>query len=280
MRFLYNWILYFMIIAQISDLHLRTDGRPLKGKVDSVAALEAATRHLNALSPRPDLVLVTGDLVNKALAQDYAGLRRMLDQLAMPYYVIPGNHDDRAMMHETFFDLGYLPDDDSFLHYTLEDHPLRLVGLDTKHDDGDGGEYCARRLAWLDATLSERPDRPTFIFMHHPPFATGIGFMDKPAFIGADDLQAVIARHSQVKHIVSGHMHRDITVAWGGTVVSVAPSVVFQMAMDFNDGAKSGFVLEPSACPMFLWREDQGVIAHRSIIGDYGPKHPFVVDPL
>jgi len=269
-----------MIIAQISDMHLRTDGRPLKGKIDSVAALDAAIKHLNALSPRPDMALVTGDLVNKALAQDYAGLRRELDRLEMPYYVIPGNHDDRAMMSDTFADLGYLPVDGKFLHYTLEDYPLRLIGLDTKHDEGDGGEFCAERLAWLDDTLGNQPDRPTFIFMHHPPFATGIGFMDDPAFIGSGELEAVVARHSQIKHIVCGHMHRDITVSWGGTVATVSPSVVFQMSMDFNDGAKSGFVLEPAACPMFLWRPDQGVIAHRSIIGDYGPKHSFVVDPL
>lgn len=269
-----------MIIAQISDLHLRTDGQLLKGKIDSVAALDSAILHLNSLPVRPDMALVTGDLVNKALAQDYAGLRRNLDRLEMPHYVIPGNHDDRTMMRETFADLDYLPQTGNFLHYTIEDYPLRLIGLDTKRDDSDGGEFCAERLAWLDKTLSEQPDRPTFIFMHHPPFATGIGFMDDPVFIGADDLKAVISRHSQIQHIICGHMHRDITVGWGGTVVTVSPSIVFQMAMDFNDGAKSGFVLEPAACPVFLWRPEQGVIAHRSVIGDYGPKHPFVVDPL
>ncbi|NQU56056.1 MAG: metallophosphoesterase, partial [Rhodospirillales bacterium] len=166
-----------MIIAQISDLHLRTDGRLLKGKIDTVAALNAAIEHLNSLSPRPDLVLATGDLVNKAHEQDYQFMRRQFDRLEMPICVIPGNHDDRHMMRKNFIDQGYFSDDSPFLHYSLEDYPLRLIGLDTKRDGHDGGEMCAERLGWLEDTLSAAPERPTMIFMHHPPFISGIGFM-------------------------------------------------------------------------------------------------------
>ena len=62
-----------MIIAQISDLHLRTDGQLLKGKIDTVASLEATIEHLNSLTPRPDPILATGDLVNKARESGLAG---------------------------------------------------------------------------------------------------------------------------------------------------------------------------------------------------------------
>jgi len=269
-----------MIIAQISDLHLRSDGRLLKGKVDTVAALDAAIEHLNALTPRPDLVLATGDLVNKAHVQDYRLMRQHFERLEMPVFVLPGNHDDRDMMRKNFVDLGYLPADGPFLHYVLEDYPLRLIGLDSKRDGHDGGEMCAARLQWLDDALSAAPDRPTLIFMHHPPFATGIGFMDKRPFVNADQLQDIVRRHDQVAGVVCGHAHRNITVAWGGTVACVAPSLVFQMTMDFVPGAASSFMLEPPACPIFLWNEDHGLIAHCSPIGDYGPVNPFVVDPL
>ncbi len=271
-----------MIIAQITDLHLRTDGQPLKGRVDSVAALNAAIEHLNLLQPRPDLVLVTGDLVNKAHSQDYQGLRRELDRLDMPSYVIPGNHDERHMIRRYFGDCGYLPEDGDFLHYTIEDEhfPLRLIGLDTKRLGHDGGEMCTARLQWLDHTLSAAPERPTLIFMHHPPFVTGIGFMGVKRFDGGREMEAIIARHGQVQRVVCGHAHRDITVRWGGTVASVASSLVFQMSLDLREGAKSSFVLEPPACAIYKWHVDQGLIAHRSVIGEFGPRHPFVVDPL
>ncbi|MBL6932137.1 MAG: phosphodiesterase [Rhodospirillales bacterium] len=269
-----------MIIAQISDLHLRTDGQLLKGKVDTMAALEAAIEHLNALSPRPDLVLATGDLVNKAHVQDYQIMRREFDRIKIPVFVIPGNHDDRDMMRRNFENLGYLPKNGAFLHYTLEDHPLRLIALDTKREDHDGGEMCMDRLEWLEETLSAQPDRPTLIFMHHPPFKSGIGFMDKRPFVNADKLETIIRRNSQIVGIVCGHMHRNISVAWGGTIACVAPSLVFQMTMDFTTGSSSSFMLEPAACPVFLWNEDNGLIAHCSLIGDYGPPNSFVVDPL
>ncbi len=269
-----------MIIAQISDLHLRTDGQLLKGKVDTMAALEAAIEHLNALTPRPDLVLVTGDLVNKAHVQDYEVMRREFDRLEMPVFVIPGNHDDRNMMRKNFQDLGYLPEKGPFLHYALEDYPLRMVGLDTKRDDHDSGEMCEARLQWLDDILSSAPTRPTLIFMHHPPFVTGIGFMDDLPFGNADKMEAIVKRHPQVVGVVCGHMHRNISVAWGGTIACVSPSLAFQMNMDFTPGAPPSFILEPAACPVFLWNDDHGLIFHCSPIGDYGPPNPFVVDPL
>lgn len=269
-----------MIIAQISDLHLRTDGHKLKGIVDSVAALRNVVEHINALEPRPDVVLATGDLANKAHIQDYETLEVMLRALTMPFYVIPGNHDDRAMMRETFAKDGYLPEDGKFLHYTVEEWPVRLIALDTKADRRDGGEICPQRLQWLEARLSEHPQRPTVIFMHHPPFKTGIGFMDKQRFDGADDLEALIRRHPQVERIVAGHLHRTITKRFAATVASVCASSAFQMALDLRPDVGSSFVKEPPNIPILLWREDVGLVAHHSQLGDYGPRHPFVRDPL
>ena len=268
-----------MIIAQISDLHLRTDGVKLKGIVCSVDALQRTIDHINATQPKPDLVLATGDLANKAYIQDYQGLRAMLDQLDMPYHVIPGNHDDREMMRSTFQDHGYLPED-GFLHYTLEGFPLRMVGLDTKDQGREGGCLCQERLAWLDDTLSAQPDKPTLVFMHHPPFKTGISYMDKDYFIGADEMDAIIRKHDQVERIICGHLHRTITKRFGGTVASVASSTAFQMSLDLRPDVSSRIVLEPPRLPMLVWDADIGLVGHTSLLGDFGPLHPFVRVPM
>ncbi len=269
-----------MIIAQMSDLHLRTDGKPLSGGVDSVAALEAGIRHLNALPRRPDVVLITGDLANNAHPLDYQTLRRLLDGLHMPAYVIPGNHDNREMLRDVFGDLGYMPENGPFLHYTVEDYALRLIGLDTVVEGSEGGEMCADRRRWLDQRLSEEADRPTLIFMHHHPFRTGISFMDKTGFVGARELEAVVARHDQVIRVICGHSHRSVHVNWAGTIASVAPSIAFQIVMDLNGEATPGFILEPPACPVFMWDADTGgLVGHLSVIGDFGPRHPFDVKP-
>ena len=265
-----------MIFAQITDFHLKSDGQLFRDELDSVATLKAAVRHLNGFDPRPDLVLATGDLVYEPDERAYRVLRELLDELEMPVYAIPGNHDDRDMMLGTFGDLGYLPRDGEFLHYTIEDRPLRFIALDTVIPGSVGGEMCPRRLAWLEDRLAEEPGRPTVIVMHHPPFVTGLGFMDKHVFAGAAALEAVVRRHPSVERLLAGHLHRDIHVRWGGTIASTSASIVFQMSLDLNQGAASSFVLEPPACSIFHWTEGTGITDYTSPIGDFGPRRTFV----
>ena len=169
-----------------------------------------AFKHLNEMDPRPDLVIATGDLADDPNPEVYRVMRRMLDQIEMPVYVIPGNHDDREMLRAAFLDLGSLPVDDPFLQYTIEEYPLRMIGLDTLETDGDGGEMCASRLRWLDDRLSEQPDRPTLIFMHYQPLMTRMGYVNKNAFHGASEMEELIRGHSQVDWIICGHLHRPI----------------------------------------------------------------------
>ncbi|MEK7996515.1 MAG: metallophosphoesterase, partial [Planctomycetota bacterium] len=84
-----------MLIAQITDMHLKGEGELLFGRVDTTGFLERAVAHVNALDPRPDIVLATGDLVNDGGPEQYANLRRVLAPLDMPVFMIPGNHDAR-----------------------------------------------------------------------------------------------------------------------------------------------------------------------------------------
>ncbi len=269
-----------MLIAQISDLHVRADGKPLSGVVDTRAALDACIDHVAGLDPRPDLVLATGDLTQDGLPEDYALLRAAFGRLPMPVFAIPGNHDSRAALREAFADEGYLPETGAFLHYAVDRYPLRLIGLDTVIAGEVGGRACPARLRWLEERLSEQPGRPTVIFMHHPPFATGIGFMDRPPFDGAADLERLIGRFPNVRLVTCGHVHRAIQTRWAGTLATVAPSVIFQMALELTEDAPSAFVLEPPAIALHLWRGDTGPSVFTSPVGDFGPRHRFHPEPV
>lgn len=59
-----------MLIAHHSDPRVRPDGALYQGLVDSNAQLAAAIKHVNALDPRPDLVLLSGDLVAHGHAEE------------------------------------------------------------------------------------------------------------------------------------------------------------------------------------------------------------------
>ena len=132
--------------------------------------------HVNALDPRPDVVLATGDLVEGGKPEEYARLKRLLAPLAMPVYLIPGNHDAREALRAAFADHAYLPAS-GFLQYASRTQPVRLIALDTLVPGKPHGALCAERLDWLEARLGES-DRPTILFMHHPPFDCGIDAFD------------------------------------------------------------------------------------------------------
>src|SRR5215467_11529752 len=220
-----------MLIAQISDTHIKPPGRLAYERVDTAWHLGRCVEHLLGLDPRPDVVLATGDLGDAGVVEEYEALARLLAPLPMPVYLIPGNHDAREPLRKVFGHHRYLPPA-GFMHYVVEDHPVRLIGLDTLVPGQGGGTLDAESIGWLDARLGEAPARPTVIFMHHPPFATGIERMDRQALANAEAFGKVVTRHAQIEAIVCGHLHRSIYRRWCGTVVTTAPSPAHQVALD------------------------------------------------
>src|SRR3979490_1305457 len=156
-----------MLIAQISDMHVKADGELLYGRIDTAGFVERAVAHVGALDPRPDVVLATGDLVEGGKPEEYARLRRLLAPLAMPVHLIPGNHDAREALREAFADPAYLPPT-GFLHYTIETLPVRLIALDTLVPGKGYGALCRERLDWLEARRIYN-DQPTTHILAHPP---------------------------------------------------------------------------------------------------------------
>ena len=93
-----------MLLAQISDLHIKRPGQLAYRRVDTAAALTRCIERLNALVPRPNAVLVTGDLTDFGHDEEYDNLHGLLAALEIPYYLMIGNHDDRAGLRRAFAD--------------------------------------------------------------------------------------------------------------------------------------------------------------------------------
>lgn len=219
---------------------------------------------------------MTGDLVDTGSAAEYAHLRRLLAPLAMPSFVIPGNHDNRDALRSAFADDRYLPSN-GFLHYVVEDFPVRLVALDTLTPGDHRGTLCADRLAWLDRTLAAAPDRPTVLMMHHPPFATGIDFMDRYGLVDAATFASVVRRHAQIERILCGHLHRAIDRRFAGTVAGTAPSTAHQIRLAVTPDAPLRFMLEPPGYQLHLW-QDGGLVTHTAVFGSWPGPYPFRSD--
>jgi 3',5'-cyclic AMP phosphodiesterase CpdA len=257
-----------MLIAQISDMHVGLAGSTIDRLYHTADHLERAVAHVNRLTPRPDVVVATGDLVDRGDPAEYARLRSLLDALEPPCYLLPGNHDDRGALAAAFPHHAYLPRA-GFVQYTVEGGPLRLVMADTLVPGASGGRLCAERLEWLDASLAEQPGRPTIVFMHHPPFLTGMAAMDAMGLEGTEDLAAVIRRHPHVERIACGHLHRAITRRFAGTVASTSPSTAHAVALDLPPAVRLAVIMDPPAVTLHLWQgEPAGLVSHLSFIGE------------
>jgi len=223
-----------MIIAQITDTHLvaaDVADPVFRARADN---LRACIADINGLDPVPDAVIHTGDMTQHGQAAEFAHVRSLLAALEMPLYVTPGNRDGRAGVARAFAGDGYVTADCAFVHYAVEEHPVRLVAMDSLADGHSKGDLCDGRLAALDATLAEAPARPTALFMHHPPFDVPtapdpFAYRHRQAVA---DLAAVVSRHRQVVRIFAGHMHRPWMATVGGTSASTVPSV----AVDLRKG--------------------------------------------
>ena len=176
------------ILAQISDLHIKQPGKLSYRVVDCAAMLERCVQEVLRLPQLPDAMVITGDLVDFGRPEEYAHLRKLLSPLPMPYYLLPGNHDERGALRAAFADHAYLRQWQPYIQYAIDDWPLRIVALDTVIPGEGGGRVDTERLTWLDRTLAAAPQKPTVVLMHHPPFPTLIGHMDRIGLEGADAL--------------------------------------------------------------------------------------------
>lgn len=257
-----------MLIAQITDMHVKKQGEMLAPGLDSYAALGAALRRIGRLDPRPDLLVATGDLTADGKPGEYEALRVLLSGLAMPYLLLPGNHDIRENLRDAFPDQPW--EDGQFLLYAVEDWPVRIVALDSVIAGKPQGEICADRCRWLDGTLAKATDKPTIVMLHHPPFVTGIAYMDAMGLIDPSGLAEVIARHKQVIRVLCGHIHRPIQTMFAGTVASVAPATSFQIGLKFDDPENVQLTKEPPAFQLHRWTPDGGLVSHTAYVEDFG----------
>ena len=220
-----------MLIAQITDVHLGFE----PGNPDELnrKRLDTTLRTLAAMVPRPDLLLATGDLADTGNdSESYARLREAVAGLPFPVHYALGNHDGRAAFRANFPDA---PMPDGFHQYALEAGGLRILVLDTLEEGRHGGAYCETRAAWLSDRLSEAPDRPTLLVLHHPPIESGHSWMtENPEAEWVKRLESIVAAQTNIVAIIAGHLHRPVVTQWAGTTLAICPSTAPQVALDFQ----------------------------------------------
>ena len=266
-----------MLLAQISDLHIKQPGALAYRRVDTAASLARTIARLNALVPRPDAIVMTGDLVDRGDADEYRHLKTLLAPLEIPYFLMIGNHDAREALREVFPERAELRAGGEFVQYTVDIGDVRLIALDSMQPGQSAGTLCAERLAWLAAQLDAARTRPVIVALHHPPFDCGIGHMDaiRLDVQASQAMGALIAQHPNVERVICGHVHRPMFVRFGGTIASAVPAPAHQVTLNLVADAPSTFTLEPPAFALHRYDPRGGLVTHHAYVDDSDGPYPF-----
>ncbi len=266
-----------VLIAQISDLHIKPPGELAYGRVDTTAALMRCIEVLNRFAPRPDMVVISGDLVDIPDLQSYNHLDALLTSLMLPYVVLPGNHDERKLFRSTF-PLQPYANPNGALNHMCGVRGLDLLLIDSSVPGSPYGELDAATLRWLDITLGASTTRPALLFLHHPPFVTGIGHMDVQNLRNARDLDSMLRRHPRARLVAAGHVHRATLTTFAGVAATICPAPNHAVALDLDARLPPSFKVEPPAFHLHAWFPGDGfgsIVTHHVPIGNFDGPHPF-----
>ncbi len=252
-----------MLIAQITDAHIVEKNKHWLSEPATATAerLSRVIDYINALNPLPDVVFFTGDATDEGTQEAYYYFFELMAPLKVPLYVLPGNHDRREQMRKTFAHTGYVSAS-GFIHYAINHYPVRLIALDT-HVEGEGyGHLCEERFHWLQKTLDEESDKPTLIFMHHPPVMVGSKVFDRIACSIPSSFEDFIREKNNVIGILAGHYHHLCVASFGGKVCFIAPSVapVHHFAHP-QDEQMTAIELEDPAVTLHRWQNGR-LVSH------------------
>ena len=216
-----------MRLAQLSDPHVQSPSEHRLFGENTLQCLHNAVRSVNALQPRPDCVVITGDLANDREEASYRLVKTAIDRLEVPFYLAPGNHDAWAPFRRVL--LEETPPSTDPICYRFDHSGYGFVVLDSL-DEGKGtGWIDDPQLQWLDDILKANPSQDTTILLHHPPVQVGVEWMDALGLQEATRLTAILERHPQVGRVLCGHVHHPFHIQRRGISYLTAPSVSFQL---------------------------------------------------
>lgn len=203
-----------MLVAQISDIHARPD-------LSSLRTLERAIAWLKTF--RPDVLVVTGDLVDDGWRHGYRLVAENLRSLDCPVHLLPGNGDDVQLMRSELAVVGTWINATGPMHFRTAVNGLTLLGVDVTV----AGQSYGDVLPHLPLLMSALADVTTrwLLFMHQPPLRIGIEVLDR---VGCRNdsalLSTLVAMDRLPLAILCGHVHRPAFGRLGSMPVQTCAS--------------------------------------------------------
>ncbi|SDG73382.1 3',5'-cyclic AMP phosphodiesterase CpdA [Pedobacter terrae] len=221
-------------VAHITDVHL-------KNQFNAPARFAKCLHHLQAQSPKVDLVLNGGDIVFDMNKENISTINEqwklvqetMKNECSIPVRYCLGNHDiwwNEDSKGDVFYGKKYAMDKLGLVkpYYSLIQNGWKIIVLDSTHLDIDSTWYIGKlgdeQFNWLKNELENTPKTTPVMVMSHIPILTALlmiedNIVNKWTMLGGDmhtDTAKIINlfyQHPNVKLCLSGHLHmRDKVV--------------------------------------------------------------------
>jgi 3',5'-cyclic AMP phosphodiesterase CpdA len=185
-------------VAHLSDLHF--------GREDAVVA-EGLIADLLAM--RPDLLVVSGDLTQRARPEQFQAARAFLERLPFPRLVVPGNHDIPLYNLLARFS-NPLANWRRYFSMLTEtsymDDELLVVGISTARSNvWKSGRISKRQIERVRSFLCQAGERFTILVAHHP--FTPLPIAPGEALLGRGLLALRAFEECGLHLILTGHLH-------------------------------------------------------------------------
>tara|TARA_B110000263_G_scaffold83392_1_gene73028 strand:+ start:3643 stop:4389 length:747 start_codon:yes stop_codon:yes gene_type:complete len=210
-----------MEIVQLSDIHVGAQFRE--------AVFDQVIEELNSL--KPDVVIITGDLTNEGLKEQYEKCKTLISKINVDRIIaISGNHDYR--------NTGYLHFKKYFPFQTINElgDDVVLITIGTARPDRDEGEVGHRQTLWLERTMKKYKERIKILAMHHHLIGIPDTGSDRLTIIDAGDvLRATL--DSDVDLVLCGHKHRPWLWDFNKLLIANAGSVSSERVRGFFENS-------------------------------------------
>lgn len=152
------------MLIHLSDLHFGAE---------RTQCIEAIQRFCQL--QQPEIVVVSGDLTQRARFREFFACKQFLNSLGVPYFVVPGNHDIPLyhLWKRAFRPFGYYELFFGALEQNLETEHFYLIGLNTiRPRYHTKGSISSAQIEEIDRALQQTPQHKYKIIVSHQPFYT------------------------------------------------------------------------------------------------------------
>ncbi|SEH02827.1 3',5'-cyclic AMP phosphodiesterase CpdA [Nonomuraea solani] len=213
-----------IVIAHLSDVHFGATP-------ESAGRADAVMRYLDALPADLDAVLITGDIADHGLPEEYEAAAKVLTS-RHPVLIGPGNHDVRGE-----FRRGLLGAEPTGTPINQVRHTAKAVYAmcDSSIPGEPSGHLDDETISWLEGVLTGT-DLPVFVAFHHPPTLLHAAPIDGIRLHRHERVEALVAAHSHVAAVLVGHAHMAAATTFGGRPLLVGGGVVSTLTLPWEGG--------------------------------------------